>query len=63
MATVVGVVAINVKTTAKKKKVRNTGRTWHCVGHFPGTASERKSSEPFSLFAFPIQEQLWYVYK
>lgn len=39
MATVVGVTAINVKTTAKKKKVRNKGKNLHCVGHFPGTAS------------------------
>lgn len=39
MATVVGVTAINVKTTAKKKKIRNKGKTVHCVGHFPGIAS------------------------
>lgn len=39
MATVVGVVAINVKTTARKKKVRNKGKNLHFVGHFPGIAS------------------------
>lgn len=39
MATVVGVTAINVKTTVKKKLVRNKGKNLHCVGHFPGTAS------------------------
>lgn len=39
MATVVGVTAIKVKTTVRKKKKRNAGRAVHLEAHFPITAA------------------------
>lgn len=61
MATVVGVTAIKVKTTVKKKKKRKAGRTVHLDAHFPVTAPLVILLNGF--FGFTMQEQLLYTCK